>query len=106
MPRWVAPILSAIRERLANGRIRFTLKSLAELASLDQGLDESDVCQILLDLSPNEVAERLRSASTNEWMYVFKPHVGGVVLYIKVIVRTSCIVISCHDDDQATETDS
>ena len=33
-------------------------------------------------------------------MYVFKPSVGGTVLYVKVIVRGDCIVISFHEDEE------
>lgn len=84
---------------MARGLVRFTLKSLTELAALDTGLDESDVCHVLTHLEANDAIARFRSSSTNEWMYVFKPEVGSTVLYLKVIVRTSCIVISCHDDE-------
>jgi hypothetical protein len=96
MPRWAASALAAIRDRAARGHVRFTLKSITELAML--GLDEADICEILADIRPSDACSRLRSISTHEWMYVFKPHVGATILYIKVIVRASCIVISCHDD--------
>jgi hypothetical protein len=98
MPRWAASVSAVIRDRVARGQVRFTLKSISELAMLGEGLDESDICEILADLRPSDLYSRLRSASTLEWMYVFKPHVGATILYIKVIVRASCIVISCHDD--------
>ena len=104
MPRWAASALAAIRDRVARGQVRFTLKSLTELARLGGGLDEADICEILAELAPGDVHARLRSTSTHEWMYVFKPHVGAMILYIKIIVRASCIVISCHDD-QTSETD-
>jgi len=32
-------------------------------------------------------------------MYVFKPKVAGSVLYVKVILRTNCILISFHEDE-------
>lgn len=31
-------------------------------------------------------------------MYVFKPRVGGAVLYIKLILRSNFILISFHED--------
>ena len=32
-------------------------------------------------------------------MYVFKPYVGGRVLYVKLIVRDGCVVVSFHEDE-------
>jgi hypothetical protein len=34
-------------------------------------------------------------------MYVFKPWLGGLVLYVKLIIRTDCIVVSFHEDEGA-----
>ena len=34
-----------------------------------------------------------------EWMYVFSPSLAGVILYVKVIVRDDCIVVSFHEDE-------
>jgi hypothetical protein len=46
----------------------------------------------------------LRSKTTREWMYAFKPEVGGIRVYLKVILRTDCVVISCHEErDQSHE---
>ncbi len=42
---------------------------------------------------------RLRSSSTGEWMYVFKPNAGAGVTYVKVILRNECIVVSFHEDE-------
>jgi hypothetical protein len=92
-------VVAAIRDRVAEGRVRFTLKALEELAALEAGLDETDVCDVLARLTATDAVARLRSASTREWLYVFKPHVGATVVYLKLIVRVSCIVISCHDDN-------
>jgi hypothetical protein len=37
-------------------------------------------------------------------MCVFKPEVGGVVGYVKVILRNECVVISFHEEeDQSHE---
>lgn len=43
-------------------------------------------------------AERTASKKTGEWMYMFKPRIGEVIVYVKVIVRTNCVVISFHED--------
>ena len=32
-------------------------------------------------------------------MYVFKTEVDGVLLYLKVILRADCIVISFHEEE-------
>jgi hypothetical protein len=41
--------------------------------------------------------DRVRRAP--EWLYVFKPEVAGTVVYLKLIVRADCVVISFHDDE-------
>jgi hypothetical protein len=77
----------------------FTLKARRELAGLELGLDDEDAREIPANLTPRASAGRLRSAATGEWMYVFKPQVSGNVLYVKLILRSSCVVISFHEDD-------
>jgi len=46
---------------------------------------------------------RLRRAPrirlTGEWMYVFKPAVADTVVYLKLVVRTACVVVSFHEDE-------
>lgn len=97
--------MARIRELAAQRKVHFTLKALRELAELDMGLDEEDACDVLASLIASEFAERLRSKGTGEWMYVFKPDVGGVRVYLKVILRTDCVVISLHEaeEDQSHE---
>ena len=34
-------------------------------------------------------------------MYVFKPSLEGVVVYVKVILRDDCLVVSFHEDEEA-----
>ena len=70
-----------------------------ELAALQFGLDEQDACDLLARLTAADSAGRLISRATGEWLYVFKPSLGGVVLYVKVIVRNNCIVVSFHEDE-------
>jgi hypothetical protein len=80
-------------------RVLFTLKARRELASLDLGLDEEDACDVLGDLTTDDSAGRLKSEATGEWMYLFKPRLAGMVLYVKLIVRSNCVVISFHEDE-------
>lgn len=105
-PRWLPAILARIRELAAQGKVRFTMKALRELAGIGMGLDEEDACEVLASLMASEFDERLRSTKTGEWMYVFKPEVGGVLVYVKVILRASCIVISFHEQEDHRHEDT
>jgi len=87
-PRWFPAVLARIRELAAQRKVHFTL-TRDELASL----------------AASEFAERLRSKRTGEWMYIFKPEVGGVPVYLKVILRTDCVVISCHVEKEQSHED-
>lgn len=106
MPRWLPGVLTRIRDLAAAGKVLFTLKARRELASLEFGLDEQDACDLLVNLTAEDSAGRLASAGTGEWMYVFKPAVAGVVLYVKLILRADCIVISLHEDEEDEEEDT
>jgi len=99
MPRWLPRVLARIRELAVERRILFTLKARRELAALDLGLDEDDACDLLARLTADDWATRFRSAATGEWMYVFKPKLDETVLYVKLIVRDGCIIVSFHEDD-------
>ena len=69
-------------------------------------LDEEDACDVLANLTTSDFVERAGSKKTGEWMYVFKPTVGEVILYVKVILRSDCVVISFHEEeDQSDEED-
>jgi hypothetical protein len=98
MPRWLSEALTRIRELAAARKVLLTLKARLELASLELDLDEEDACEILANLAAKDSTGRLESAATGEWMYLFKPHCAGTVLYVKVILRNDCIVISFHAD--------
>jgi hypothetical protein len=41
------------------------------------------------------------SRATGEWLYVFKPVLAGATLYVKLIVRSNCIVVSFYEDEGA-----
>src|SRR6267143_6195374 len=103
--RWFPAVLARIRELAAQRKVHFTMKALRELAELDMGLDEEDARDVLANLVASEFSERLRSESTGEWMYVFKPEVGGVHVYLKVLLRTNCVVISFHEEEEQSHED-
>jgi hypothetical protein len=97
LDRWLTSALRRIKDLAIARKVAFTLKALRELAEL--GLDEEDACDVLASLSAADCAGRKRSATTGEWMYVFKPDVAGSVLYVKVILRSNCVLISFHEDE-------
>ena len=97
--RWLPAILARIRALAAQRAVRFTMKALRELAGLGMGLDEEDACEVLANLIASEFDRRVRSKKTGEWMHVFKTEVDGVLLYLKVILRSDCIVISFHEEE-------
>ena len=74
------------------------MKALRELAALEIGLAEEDACDVLGGFGASEFAEGRRSKRTGEWMYVFTPDLGGLGLYLKLILRADCVVISFHEE--------
>jgi hypothetical protein len=103
--RWLTAVLARIREMAARRKVRFTMKALQALAALDLGLDEDDACDVLAKLVPSNLAERLVSKKTGEWMYVCKPSVGAVVVDVKVVLRSDCVVISFHEQEDHGDED-
>lgn len=98
MPRWLPRLLRRIHELAHRGQVRFTLKAARELAALGAGLDAQDACDILAALMAGDFARRIESKSTGEWMYVFKPSIADAVVYLKLILRADCLVVSFHED--------
>jgi Motility quorum-sensing regulator, toxin of MqsA len=96
-PRWATRVLAEIHRLVASRLVRFTFKASEELGEL--ALDEEDALQILAELSGADLVGRLKSVRTPEWLYIFKPEVGGSVLYVKLIVRAECLVVSFHEDE-------
>jgi len=103
--RWLPAVLERIHELASQEKVRFTIKALRELAALDIGLDEEDARHVLASLAASDFVERLVSKKTGEWMYVFKPRVGGVVIYAKLILRSDCVVISFHEEERQGDED-
>jgi hypothetical protein len=96
---WLPRVLTRIRALSHARQVFFTLKARRELTTLDLGLDQEDACDLLARLKAEDSAGRLASASTGEWMYVFKPSLGGLILNVKVILRSNCIVVSFHESE-------
>ena len=99
MPRWLKGVLTRIHGLAEARKVRFTHKALQEMATLSLGLDEDDCCEVLQRLSAADFADRIESEITGEWMYVFKPKVAGTDLYVKLILRSNCIIVSFHEED-------
>jgi Motility quorum-sensing regulator, toxin of MqsA len=82
----------------------FHHKGTPGAVSTRYGLDEQDACDVLANLMAEEFDKRLRARKTGEWMYVFEPEVGEILVYLKVILRSDCIVIPFHEEkDQGDE---
>jgi hypothetical protein len=99
MPRWLPKVLTRVRELAAARKILLTLKARRELASLGIGLDEEDARDVLANLKAEDSDGRLESATTGEWMYLFKPQLTGTILYVKLVLRNECVVVSFHEDE-------
>lgn len=99
MLRWKRTVLDEVRARARAGQVVLTEKARRELDQLAlEGIDEDDLLDALRGLEAGDLERRLRSQITGEWLYVFRPKVQERVLYLKVAVRTNCVVISFHDD--------
>lgn len=104
MARGIATVVRRVRALAARQQVRFTLKALRELALL--GLDELDACEALAALRTADFSQTLRATATGEWMYVFKPRIGGTLVYVKLILRGACVVVSFHEDEDEYEDES
>jgi Motility quorum-sensing regulator, toxin of MqsA len=105
MSRWLPNVLKRVHDLVSAGRVLFTVKALRELASLDLGLDEEDAFEVLRRLRGSDSTGRLRSERTGEWLYVFLPRVAAQTLYVKLLLRADCVIVSFHeqanDDEEA-----
>ena len=98
-PKWLPSTLNTIRTLTGLKKILFTQKATLEIATLELGLDFEDVCEVLLALKPHDFHERIVSRITQEWLYIFKPELGGTIIYVKLLLRSECVVISFHEDE-------
>jgi hypothetical protein len=97
MPPWLPKLLKRIHELAAAGEVRLTYKAEREVVLL--GLSPEDVRDVILGLGVRDSVGRLASRMTREWMYVFKPDVGGQIIYVKLVLRDDCVVVSFHEDE-------
>jgi hypothetical protein len=102
-PWEIARLAKRVRELAREGKVEFTLKALRELAA--GGFGEIDACEILTELRPPAFVDRIESRATGEWMYVFKPRIEGLTVYVKLIMRSGCVVVSFHEDDSGDDED-
>jgi len=54
---------------------------------------------VLQNLSAPDFTDRIESEITGERMYIFKPRVAGAGLYVKLILRSDCVIVSFHEED-------
>lgn len=106
MPRWLTRALTRIRNLARTDRVSFTRKAITERGLLRLGLTERDAIALLADIRVAQFDRRLRSRDSGEWLYVFRPTVGATVLYVKVVLRGQCTVISFHPDDGTDDDES
>jgi Motility quorum-sensing regulator, toxin of MqsA len=106
MSRWLPRLLRRVHELARSRRISLTLKAAAELAALELGLDMEDLCDVLVGLRSEDFIERISSNTTGESMYVFKPMISDAIVYLKIIVRQTCVVVSFHEDQGESDDDS
>ena len=97
MPRRLPRALTRIRTLAAAGRVVVTEKARLELEDL--GLGSRDLLEILGAVSAADRPARLRSGPSQQWLYVLRPTMAGLRLYLKVAIRQHCVVISCHEDE-------
>jgi hypothetical protein len=99
MPHWLARTLSRIHRMVATDRVRLTRKAQEEARALH--LLAEDVEDLLASLAASHYAARLRSDVTGETMFVFVLLVGDTPMYIKLVLRNECVVVSFHEDAEA-----
>ena len=78
-----------------------TGKALAEAEAL--GCVREDVVSVLAELQVADYHDQIRSHHSGEPMYIFKPWLVEVVVYLKVVLRGDCVVVSFHEDQDADE---
>lgn len=91
-------VLDQIKALAIQEKVSFTYKALREIEALALGLDETDVCQLLTELKASDFVEMKKSNITEEWLYIFNLMVEGLKIYLKMILREDCVVISFHED--------
>jgi hypothetical protein len=94
---WLSKALCRITALATAQSACFTLKAARELSVLE--LDAEDAGDILSNLTVDDSEGRMKSHTTGKWMHIFKPQLPETVLYIKIVLRDTCVLISFHEDD-------
>ena len=97
-PHRLRSTLLCIRELAAADAVRITMKARNEMAILRPPATFGDVIDVLQDLAVQDWSTTLRSAVTGEPMHVFKPMTRFGLLYLKVVIRLDCVVVSFHEE--------
>ncbi|MCC6897462.1 MAG: type II toxin-antitoxin system MqsR family toxin [Polyangiaceae bacterium] len=97
MPRWLPRVLKRMRTLASKGCVRLTYKAEREAVAL--GLAVDDVSEVVERLTSTDSAGRLASEATGEWMYLFKPAVGELIVCVKIVLRKDCVIVSFHEDE-------
>lgn len=99
MPRWLHRVVARIHRLAATGHVGITTKAHAEIAMLGAPFDPDECVLVLMSLRPDEFDQRVWSEHGFEWLYVFRPCVHGVPLYVKLALRHRCFVVSFHAEE-------
>lgn len=100
MSRSISRLLSRVRQLAEQGCVNLTRKAYRELATFDEPLTETDALDIVKTLTEQDFVQRIKSRATGEQMYVFKPRLGNLLIYVKLIIRDICVIISFHEDTE------
>lgn len=106
MPRWLGEVLKAVHRNVRRGTVQVTLKALQEMAALEPSISPAEACQLLEGLDRASFRRRLRSIRSGEWLYVFRTAWCAERVYIKLLLRSGCTIVSFHpeaSDDEFEE---
>ena len=106
MPRWLGEVLKAVHRNARRGSVRVTYKALQEMAALEPSIAPDEALQLLEELDRASFRHRLRSIRSGEWLYVFRAPWCAELLYIKLLLRADCTIVSFHpeaSDDELEE---
>jgi len=95
--RWLMRAFRAIQDLARQGQVQFTHKAVIEIEE-ELDITEEVALEILRTITLEDFHERLASDINGEWLYVFKVQTAGYMLYIKLAIRHTCVVISFHED--------
>lgn len=98
MPRWLGEVLRAIHGHARDASVRLTYKALLEMAELEPAVSPEDALDVLAGLTRSRFRYRVRSARTGEWLYVFRATWCGERIYLKLLLRADCTIVSFHPE--------